>query len=63
MQPAGAVVIRFPLERVRRPRAWRTGRDLASWALPLFERVHRQEVWLLTAIVAAGCLLSVISLG
>ena len=27
---------------------------------PLFERVHRQEVWLLTALVAAGCLLTFI---
>lgn len=63
MPQSGAVVIRFPIERVRRPRAWRAGRDLAGWALPLFERIRREERWLLAGVVAAGCLLSVISLG
>ncbi len=63
MQRSGAIVIRFPIERVRRPRAWRAGRDLAGWAMPLFEHIRRQERWLLAGIVAACTVLSLVSLG
>lgn len=62
MHHSGAIVIRFPIERVRRPRSWRAGRDLASWAVPLFERIRREERWLLAAVVAAGCVLSIVGI-